>query len=328
MRLQERFEILLPTYNRKECLLRTFKQILSDNSPVKDVNITVLDNKSTDGTSELIQDLAKTHKNIKHIINKNNIGGNANIAQAFVLAEKEYFWVICDDDDYDFSAWNEIETAMDKKYGLILTVSGKKEIYEILNAATFCPYTIHRRDNLDNHTYYEIYFNIANWFPHLAAVISAVNKNLPMFTPSKDIVNGQKKENGKKSFHNRGFALLRNTTFADPIKMAFLQVNYLKTLGLIKDKKNRALACEYFTGKRKSFFMAVHRNFLANITIYNHYPNNYLAPVSSLNCLQKIRFTAAICFNYILFVLFYPLFVKRRKHFEALISGKDKEKYF
>ena len=80
--LKDTLEIILITYNRKPFLQNTFKQLLAETSPVKDLDITVLDNCSTDGTSDYLKELCSKHPNIKHVRHNRNIGGNANIARA------------------------------------------------------------------------------------------------------------------------------------------------------------------------------------------------------------------------------------------------------
>ena len=67
--LNDILEIILITYNRKDYLENTLQQILASNSPLCNLDITVLDNKSNDGTSELIDKYSKRYNNIKHIIN-------------------------------------------------------------------------------------------------------------------------------------------------------------------------------------------------------------------------------------------------------------------
>ena len=117
-------EIILITYNRKKHLQNTFNQIFAEESPIKDFPITILDNKSTDGTSELIEEYRIKFPNIKHIINNRNIGGNANIARAFEIASKEYVWILCDDDEYDFTHWKDVEKAIEENYDAIVIGGG------------------------------------------------------------------------------------------------------------------------------------------------------------------------------------------------------------
>ena len=96
--IKDKLEIIIVTYNRKVSLEGTLSQLFAPESPVKDLDITVLDNKSTDGTFEVVRQFCKKHQNLKHVVNNRNIGGNGNIARAFETAKKEYVWVLCDDD--------------------------------------------------------------------------------------------------------------------------------------------------------------------------------------------------------------------------------------
>ena len=120
--MKDKLQIVLITYNRKKYLQRTFDQIFAKDSPIKDYDITILDNASTDGTSELIKEYKLKFPNINHIRHNINIGGNANICRAFelgVTSGKEYVWVLCDDDKYDFSNWHEVEREINAKKDII-----------------------------------------------------------------------------------------------------------------------------------------------------------------------------------------------------------------
>ena len=59
MNLSEKLEIFIPTYNRKPYIKHTLTQLTAADSPVKDCSITVLDNASEDGSSEVIADFAE-----------------------------------------------------------------------------------------------------------------------------------------------------------------------------------------------------------------------------------------------------------------------------
>ena len=109
MSLKNKLDIILITYNRKKFLTRTLEQIFSEKSPIKNLDITILNNVSTDGSTELINEYCQKFPNIKHVIHNHNIGGNANIARAFEIASKDYVWVLCDDDFYNWENWAEIE---------------------------------------------------------------------------------------------------------------------------------------------------------------------------------------------------------------------------
>ena len=63
--LKDTLEIIIPSYNRCDTLAALLKTMLS--SPVGNCIITVLDNNSTDGTGECVQQLSWKHSNIRYI---------------------------------------------------------------------------------------------------------------------------------------------------------------------------------------------------------------------------------------------------------------------
>lgn len=316
MNLAERLEIIIPTYNRKEYLRSTLAALTAPDSPVKTCSITVLDNASTDGTRELLADFARQFPNIKPLRNTRNIGGNANIARAFELAEKEYFWVLADDDEYDWRAWPEVEQAMQDKQALIivnheiLPKNAQPVPANLMRLLTFVPAAIHRADTITPEALINIYYNIPTWFPQLAAVAEVFNKNLPYRMVSQNIVLCGKNTNHQGLEYHR-----RTEELDDPFRLSYFEVNYLKALGVLKDKKMRAAACEQFLGRKKSFFLAVQEAFKQNMIEYGHYFGNYTAPLAVLSNWQRVRFVLAIFCNYLLFFLLYPKYARKRKRF-------------
>lgn len=77
----------------------------------------------------------------------------------------------------------------------------------------------------------------------------------------------------------------------------------------------RAVACEQFLGRKKSFFLAVQETFKQNMIEYGHYLGNYMAPLAVLSNWQRVRFVLAIFCNYLLFFLLYPKYARKRKRF-------------
>ena len=112
-------EIVIITYNRKREIKQTLESLMASYSPVRRCPITILDNCSTDGASEVCAEFAEKYENITHIRHPQNIGGNANICRAFEIAKEEYIWCLSDDDGLDWSAWQEIEEAMEAGYDQI-----------------------------------------------------------------------------------------------------------------------------------------------------------------------------------------------------------------
>ena len=316
MNISNQLEIIIPTYNRKPYITHTLEQLTAADSPVKNCSITVLDNASTDGSSEVIESFAKKFANVTHIRHPKNIGGNANIARAFELAEKEYFWVLADDDEYDWSGWNEVEQAMQDKQALIVVNHEILPFHSapipanLMRLLTFVPAAIHRSDTITPEALINIYYNIPTWFPQLGAVAEVFNKNLPYRMVSKNIVLCGKNDNHQGLEYHR-----RTEGLDDPFRLSYFEVNYLKALGVLKDKKIRAAACEHFLGRKKSFFLAVQESFKQNMIEYGHYLGNYTAPLPVLSNWQRVRFVLAIICNYITFFLLYPKYARKRKCF-------------
>lgn len=121
MSLKDKLEIIIPTYNRKKYLDEQLVNIL--NSPIKDCNITVLDNNSSDGTSELCEKYSKKYSNIKHIKHRYNLGLAGNLVEGLKLPEKKYFWMIFDDTKIDFTYWKDAEERIMADDDVIVTTN-------------------------------------------------------------------------------------------------------------------------------------------------------------------------------------------------------------
>ena len=122
--MADALQVVLITYNRRRALGHTLERIFADDSPLRRCQVTVLDNCSTDGTGELLAEAAARHPNLAVVTHRRNIGGNANIVRAFESAAKKYIWVLCDDDDFDWSGWAPVERALaSDEYDLVFTVS-------------------------------------------------------------------------------------------------------------------------------------------------------------------------------------------------------------
>ena len=91
MSIKDKLQIILITYNRAGHVENTFKQILDEKSPVKDYNILVLDNNSTDTTRNVVEEWQKKYPNLKYQKNKYNIGISGNIAKAMEIADRKCY---------------------------------------------------------------------------------------------------------------------------------------------------------------------------------------------------------------------------------------------
>ena len=186
--MQDKLAIYLITYNRKQYLQRTFDQIFAENSPIKNFSITILDNASTDGTSELIDEYCQKFPNIIHIRHKVNIGGNANICRAYEMgasSDKEYVWVLCDDDKYDFSNWNNLVDLINKGDADIICIANyfyknksdySNLVYQIPQLS-FVPAGIYKTNLITDTVLTNMYDSIYTMFQQACITINAINNN-------------------------------------------------------------------------------------------------------------------------------------------------------
>lgn len=196
--LKDKLQIILITYNRIDYLKRTFNQIFAEDSPIKDFDITVLDNASDDGTSEFVEEYCQKFPNLKHIKHKINIGGNANICRAFELgvsSGKEYVWVLCDDDKYDFSNFQEVEDEINKKTDIICVSNyafRNEKDYNLpeylIFQLTFVPSGIYRTELITNNVMMNMYDAIYTMFQQSCITLSAINENKKIKVLSRPIV--------------------------------------------------------------------------------------------------------------------------------------------
>lgn len=194
MSAKDKLQIVLITYNRERYLSETLSTLFSEASPVKDFDITILDNHSTDGTRALVEKHQSTHPNLKYICHNRNIGGNANIARAFEIATREYLWIICDDDDYDWSAWNGVENAIEENHNVICVADfnipkdKRTDAAYLIHQMTFLPSVIVSTSLLTAEALRNIYDTTIFMFPHLAPIIMHINQGGKIFLSPRPIV--------------------------------------------------------------------------------------------------------------------------------------------
>ena len=189
--INELLDIFIITYNRAAKLENTFKQIFSNSSPIKNFEITVIDNNSTDTTELIVQKYQKKYQNLKYTKNKYNIGGNANIMKAFLSAQKEYVWILADNDNYNWESWSEVEQAViDKKDAIMVSTSElpKEDIAQFFIQTTFLPGVIYKTELIDDDVMGNMAFNISNMFPHLALSSKLINENKDVLIVKKAVV--------------------------------------------------------------------------------------------------------------------------------------------
>jgi len=85
--------IVIPTYNRRECLKRTLEGILAQRGD--GVEVLVSDNCSTDGTWDYLRGLEGSVQSVRQT---RNVGAELNMLGLFERATGKYVWLLCDDD--------------------------------------------------------------------------------------------------------------------------------------------------------------------------------------------------------------------------------------
>lgn len=279
MNLKQDLEVFLITYNRKPSLTSTLGQIFNDNSPIKNLDITILDNCSTDGTTELIKEFAGKYSNINHIRHNRNIGGNANIARAFELASKKYIWILCDDDSFDWTYWHEIEEGLEKDCDAVfaerkVAAMTTADIPLIINTLSFVPAAIYKTENITNDVMQNMMTNILYSMPHLALGCSLVNNKKSFYIPKHTIVS----QIGGHAF-SKGYVREIHPRQRDTNLMSSFVSSYL----MIKDKALRHRCCEELI-LGKSFYQSM-RYFVKSepFSIYN-----YCDVFNTINFRQKL----------------------------------------
>lgn len=191
--LKDKLDIFIITYNREKELGKTLAQLYSETSPVKDFYITVLDNASTDGTETLCKSYAQNHPKFKYIKNNRNIGAVLNVIKAMELANKEWYWILGDDDNYNWDAWAEIEDALNcDKYEAVYTCwhDGAKSIeYRyLLNEAGFLATAIIKTQNLTSTVMQNAGYVSLSMDPHCAPIAKIINEKGNIYIPYQKLV--------------------------------------------------------------------------------------------------------------------------------------------
>ena len=315
-------EIILITFNRLPFLKRTMGFLFDKNSPVKDLPITVLDNCSTDGTNAYLQTLSAKHKNLKIIKNNFNIGGNLNIAKAFETASHTYFWVICDDDTYNWKYWPRLEEALSQQPDLIIVntehTKGDVSFPKMVRLLTFVPASIYKRATILPAAIKNIYYNAENWFPHLAAVCEVINKNGKIRTLKNNLVITGKDQDFDRTFNNHA-----DKTLALKSRLIFFEIGYLSSLSLINDPKKRTEAVEDYGVNNHSFFDNMMGLAKRNLIYHRNSLRNYMQVFYVCNFWQKVRFCCAIIIVHLRFCLLYPKYNKRKKEHLMKVENTD-----
>jgi glycosyltransferase involved in cell wall biosynthesis len=199
----DKLEILLITYNRSAFLAKTLGQL--SRGVFSQCKITILDNCSDDGTRKVCDAIAGSFPKFRFCSSKVNIGGNANYLKAIELSLSEYTWILCDDDDLDFSDCSDVVNAIESgKFDLIeVGVQDKgtwprnqaTTVQSILasrldyySRMTFFPAFIFRTVLFDSSCFCSGYKNIDHLYPQFEFLNKSMRENFSIYLAKNRIV--------------------------------------------------------------------------------------------------------------------------------------------
>ena len=263
--IENYLDVCIITYNRASYLEATIKKFLG--TPLKNCNIYVIDNCSTDNTRSVVEKYGDT---IKYHKNRFNIGLGANIMRALEFGEKPYIWIIGDDDDYDFEHIDDLISVFDEgKIDLIhvgahtdmpwtfggQTINTRTAVeqgYHFFKYSSFIGCDIVKRKAAEEYAI-KGYDNIVNTYPHMPFMLSFFEENKPIYISKNRIA---KAVLGNQSYNSESLmkwwgntSKLLNKT-EDQKKCFFEQYNNpqkIKWLLLLKYRhKNKKISDETF----------------------------------------------------------------------------------
>ncbi len=201
--IEKKLEILIITYNRSMDLENTLKYLFK--SPFSKCKISILDNASPDDTQDICLKYQKQFPKMEIIRHKKNIGAAANYLRAVELSESLYSWILCDDDNLDFSDCSDIINAIETQNFDLISVghpsysnwmrgvktTAKKLIDDgatYFTTLSFIPSSIYKTGLYDSFCLHKSYDNIYTLFPHFAFITKSVEDDFSIYVSKKEIV--------------------------------------------------------------------------------------------------------------------------------------------
>ncbi len=298
MDITETLEILIPSYNRCKDLSSSLQQLLANDSPVRTCRITILDNHSTDDTQKLCIALQTQYPNVRYIRHPKNIGMGANICAAMAMANKPYYWIVGDDESYDFSHWSEVEKALDQDPDCVVvgdfTLVDKSEL-SIIHQVGLLSAGIYKTANVTTEVLQNAYASILYMFPHFALVFNLINEHKKFIIVPPLIIWGVNNPDPQGKAYVRG-ALTESHLWVR-LKRMWIMPAFYTMIEQINDKNIRTICANdgykyNKLNKGKNGFLS-NRHFIrsfvkTNATLFDNYYANYIAAFFALNWRNKV----------------------------------------
>ncbi|RKU08929.1 glycosyl transferase family 2 [Candidatus Poribacteria bacterium] len=97
-----KLSVLMPVYNERKTLAEIVSRVLNQTiNGIDSLELVIVDDASTDGSTEILEQLAKTHQQIKPIFQKKNRGKGAVIRAAIEVASGDIAIIQDADLEYD-----------------------------------------------------------------------------------------------------------------------------------------------------------------------------------------------------------------------------------
>lgn len=169
--MKPKVSVIVPIYNVEKYVGKCIESII--NQTLKEIEIILVDDGSTDKSGKIADDYAKLDKRIK-VIHQDNLGQGKARNRGIDIAVGEYIGFIDSDDWADLNMYEELyNSAMTKKVDIV--VCGRKLYDENGKLRT--------KFNVDNRLYSDIDKNIINYlveelfYPHTLVVYNKIYKS-------------------------------------------------------------------------------------------------------------------------------------------------------
>ncbi|WP_230281168.1 glycosyltransferase family 2 protein [Croceicoccus sp. Ery15] len=116
--VKSRVVLAMPVYNGENFVAEAIESILGQD--YADFRLIVTDNASTDGTGDIVRDIAKRDKRIAYVRNPENLGASRNYNLGYELSSSEYLKWCAHDDLLSENYLGECVAALDADEGLAL----------------------------------------------------------------------------------------------------------------------------------------------------------------------------------------------------------------
>jgi glycosyltransferase involved in cell wall biosynthesis len=203
MRLRDKLSIIITTYNRASLFEKTL--MVLTNSPIRDCRITILNNHSTDNTYDVYKKYVNLFPDLKMITHPVNLGGGCeNYIHAIEYCDTEYMWILADDDEYDFSNFDDVKEAILNSSVDVIQVGAHddgawnwgcyktpRELYaagySYFKYSSFLPCTIFKYSYFSKYIK-DAYNAISYQYPHYPCLMAAFENDVKIYVSKKRVL--------------------------------------------------------------------------------------------------------------------------------------------